>query len=115
MSLCFAVDGKNDLYLGADGNLAQTRDLDAIMQAAQHAAQTMLGEMQYATDQGLPNFETVWNGSPNLPQFAAYLRRAVLAVEGVQQITDLSVTTSDGVLRYGVTIQTLYGTAVLSG
>lgn len=85
------------------------------MQAAQHAAQTQLGEMIYSTDAGVPNFDTVWNGSPNLSQFDAFLRRALLAVDGVQQIQALDISKSGGVLSYRVTIQTVFGTAVLNG
>jgi hypothetical protein len=115
LSLMLAVNARNDLYLSSDGNLARNTDLDAIMQAAQHAAQTQLGEMIYATDAGVPNFDTVWSGSPNLSQFDAFLRRAILGVDGVQQILDLDVTLADNALRYRVVIQTVFGTAVLNG
>lgn len=113
--MSLAVNAQNDLHLGADGNLARTSDLDAVMQAAQHAAQTMLGEMIYAVDRGVPNFEVVWNGSPNLPQFDAFLRRAILSVDGVQQIQELTVSRAANTLTYRAVIQTVYGTAVLNG
>jgi hypothetical protein len=115
MSLMLAVNSKNDLYLGADGNLARSADITAIMQAAQHAAQTQLGEMIYATDQGIPNFDIVWNGSPNRSQFDAFLRRALLAVDGVQQIRELDISAAGNVLSYRAVIQTVFGTAVLNG
>lgn len=115
MSLMLAVNARNDLYLGNDGNLARNTDLAGISQAAQHAAQTQLGEMIYAADQGVPNFDVVWNGSPNLSQFDAFLRRAILAVDGVQQILDLDVSASGHSLSYRVVIQTVFGTAVLNG
>lgn len=115
MTLSLAVNTRNDLVIGADGNLSFTSDLAAITQAAQHAAQTMLGEMIYAADEGLPNFEVIWSGRPNLPQFDAYLRRAILAVDGVQQIVELTSDASGGVLNYRAVIQTVFGTAVLNG
>ncbi len=116
MSKSLAVDPlTNDLFLGTDGNLAQTRDLAAVLQAAQHAAQTQLGEMIYAVDQGVPNFDTIWNGAPNLSQFDAFLRRAILAVGGVRQVLEVDVRTERNTLNYRAVIQTVYGTAVLNG
>lgn len=114
-TLSLAVNAAQDLFVGPDGALATTTDLAAVMQAAQHAAQTLLGEMIYATDAGIPYFDVVWNGNPNLAQFEAYLRRAILAVEGVTRITDLSVTPAGNTLTYRATIQTVYGTGTLNG
>lgn len=110
-----AVDENNDLYIGADGSLAMAADLDAVMQAAQQAAQTQLGEMQYAVDQGLPNFATVWNGAANLSQFEAYLRRTLLAVDHVTGIQDLTVSVANNALSYEATILTDYGPGALNG
>lgn len=115
MSRTLAVDSNNDLYLGTDGALALVSDLQATLQAAQQAAQTMLGEMEYALDQGLPNFAVVWNGSPNVAQFDAYLRRALLAVAHVVGVRDLTITRGPNALSYEATIITDYGSGVLNG
>lgn len=115
MSIMLAVNARNDLYVSSDGSLARSADLAAIEQAAKHAAQTLLGEMIYATDAGVPNFDVVWNGSPNLSQFDAFLRRALLGVDGVQQILELDVFKSGNGLGYRAVIQTIFGTAVLNG
>lgn len=109
-----AADSDNDLYLGPDGSLAMATALDAVMQAAQQAAQTQLGEMIYAVDEGVPNFGAVWNGAANLSQFEAFLRRALLAVDHVTGITDLTITVTDNRLSYAVTIQTDYGQGALN-
>lgn len=110
-----AVDENNDLYIGADGSLAMATELDAVMQAAQQAAQTQLGEMQYAVDQGVPNFATVWNGAANLSQFEAYLRRTLLAVDHVTGVQDLTVSVANNALSYAATILTDYGPGALNG
>jgi hypothetical protein len=115
MSLSLAVNARNDLTLSSDGNLSLSSELDATMQACAHAARTLLGEMIYATDQGIPNFQVVWSGAPNVPQFEAYLRRQLLAVEGVEQILSIDVAVSDNVLSYRAVIQTIYGTGSLNG
>lgn len=115
MTKTLAVDSNNDIYLGADGSLAIVSGLEATLQAAQQAAQTQLGEMEYAVDQGLPNFAVVWNGSPNLSQFDAALRRAILAVAHVTGISDLTIARDDNKLSYTATIDTDYGAGVLNG
>lgn len=114
-SFVLAVNAKNDLYLSATGDLATADGLTAVMQAAAQAAKTQLGEMIYATDQGLPNFAAVWNGSPNLSQFEAYLRRALLAVTDVTGIESLDVTIAAGVVSYRAVIRTIYGLGVVNG
>jgi len=115
MTVTLSVDSKNDIYIGANGSLSLSSAIQATLQAAQQAAQTQLGEMIYATDQGIPNFAVVWNGAPNLAQFEAYLRRAILAVEGVTGIESLDVAQGAGVLTYRATIVTIYGTGAING
>lgn len=115
MNLALAVNAKNDLYQGADGNLALAQDRDAVMQALQQAAQTVLGEMIYAADQGVPYFDTVWGGSPNLAQFNAYLRRAFLAVDGATDVQALTVSVANKTLTYNAVITTVYGTVAVNG
>jgi hypothetical protein len=115
MSRVLAVDENNDLYLGPDGRLALTDGLTAVLQAVQQAAQTQLAEMIYAVDQGVPNFETVWGGAPNLPQFEAYLRRAISGVEGVTGVQDLSTSVSRNRISYRAVIQTIYGAGGVNG
>jgi hypothetical protein len=115
MSRTLSVDENNDLYIGPTGSLAISDGLDSVMQAAQQAAQTRLGEMIYATDQGLPYFESVWSGAPSVAQFDAFLRRTLLAVDGVTAVQSLSTTVAGGALSYQAEIQTIYGPGALNG
>lgn len=110
-----AVDSKNDLYIGHDGSLAIATAKQAVLQAAQQAAQTQLGEMMYAVDQGVPNFAAVWNGAANVSQFEAYLRRTLLAVDHVTGIRDLTISVGGNKLSYVATLETDYGPGVLNG
>lgn len=115
MTTTLAVNENNDLFIGVEGSLALRTGLPGVMQAAEHAAKTQLGEMIYAVDEGLPNFATVWNGSPNTAQFEAFLRRALMSVEGVVEVSQLTITLAGQVLQYRATIKTIYGTGVLNG
>lgn len=115
MTRTISVDSLNDIYIGPDGSLAIVTGLESILQACAQAAKTQLGEMQYATDQGIPNFDVVWSGHPNLVQFEAYLRRNLATVPDVVGINSVTVQVSGGVLSYVVEIQTIYGPGVLNG
>lgn len=110
-----AADSNNDIYIGANGSLATATGINAVLQAAQQAAQTQLAEMIYAVDEGIPNFDVVWNGSPNVAQFEAALRRAILAVEHVIGVREVTIARADNALSYAAIIETDYGPGVLNG
>lgn len=110
-----AVDDRNDIYIGLDGKLTINKDLEACMQACEHAAQAQLGEMILSLDQGIPNFQTIWRDSRNVAQFEAYLRRALLSVENVIEVKDLETIVRDNKLFYTATIATTFGLEVTNG
>lgn len=110
-----AVDAENDIYADSTGSLAINTGLAACMQACAHAVKAQLGEMILAQDEGVPNFSLIWQGAPNLIQFEAAVRSTLLGVDGVTDVTSLTVTSSGGVCTYSATIQTTYGTGALDG
>jgi hypothetical protein len=114
----------NDLYLDGDGNIAMSFGIEAVLEACAEAARTLLGEMLYNADQGIPYQQLVWVGVPNIAQFTAALQSAFLAVPNVLQV--VSLTTSQGPspagapgepnqLNYSAVIQTAFGTGVVNG
>ena len=107
--LTFAVNSDNDIYLDAQGNIAFAFDLTAITQQCKQVAQTLLGEMVYNVNQGIPYFQTVWVGVPNISQFTSALRRAFLAVGGVLEVVSLITSQSGNTLFYTAMIRTIYG------
>lgn len=111
----FTVDKNNDLVLAPDGNLSLSNDLQAVLFTCEQVARAQLNEMVLAVDQGMPNFQTVWVGAPNIPQFEAYLSARLQAVTGVQRVTSVEASASGGVLRYTATIQTVYGEGIING
>jgi hypothetical protein len=115
MTRCLAMDDNNDIFIGSDGSLAVATGVDAVMFACAGAAQAQLGEMIYALDEGMPNFQTVWNGAPNVRQFEAALRRTLLGVADVVSIVDVTIETLGDVLSYSATIETIYGVGVING
>lgn len=113
MTRTLAVDTKNDIYVGSDGNIAQATGLLAVLQACEEAVKAQLGEMVFAIDQGVPNFDVLWNGSPNLRVYEAYLRANLLAVPDVTGIESVTIANAGGVVTYAAVIQTIYGTGTI--
>lgn len=112
----FAVNESNDIYVGPDGNIVIATGLFAIEQACKTAVQAYLGEMIYSVNNGVPYFETVFSvGDPNLSQFEASLRRTILSVEGVTDITTLVITIEQSILSYQADIVTIYGAGSING
>ena len=109
MTRSLAVDSSNDIYIGTDGSLAIAAARDAVLHLCAQAAKAQLGEMVFAADQGMPNFEVIWAGVPNASQFEAYLRRNIEAVPDVIGIESVTITSSGGTLSYVATIKTIYG------
>jgi hypothetical protein len=115
MTRILAVDDKGDIYLGKDGRLVIALDLEAVLQACEHAVKAQLGEMVLAVDKGVPNFDTLWRGSPNLGQFEAAIRLALLAVAGVVRVTEFKAVRVGPVVQYTATIETIYGAGAVNG
>lgn len=111
MTLTF--DG-SDLTIGGNGDLIMVTGLDAVLNDASRAAKTLLGEMVLAVDEGIPYFQVVWNGSPNLNQFQASFRARLLNVPGVVEIVSLSLGQLASTLAYRAVIRTIYGTGTIA-
>lgn len=114
MPTMLAVDTNNDL-ITRNGNLVLNTQLAATMQACEHKAQAMLTEMVLAYDEGMPNFNVVWNGSPNIAQFEAALRVQLLSVPEVIEVVDITTSIIGDTLSYNAVISTTYGIGALNG
>lgn len=115
MTRCLAINSRNDIYVAPDGRLAVAAGIQAVLAACQTAVQAMLGEMPLALDQGMPNFEVIWNGSPNLAQFEAAARTQFLKVPGVIEVSSFTVEVIAGTVVYSATIRTIFGEGQLNG
>ena len=115
MTKSFSINDVNDLYLDNNGNLAISTDLTALIEICKQYMQTILGELVLNTDIGIPYFQSVFTGVPNIQQFVAAGRAALLTVEGVIQVISFDVSLNDKKLNYTATIQTIYGQGVVNG
>ena len=105
----------DDIYLNSIGNISISFDLQAVLEACAQAAQTVLGEIIFNTNQGIPFFQTVWIGVPNLQQYTAALRLAFLNVPNVLEVVSLMTNQVDNELQYTAVIRTSFGTGGISG
>lgn len=108
----FAGNENNDIYIGDDGNLAVLHNEEAVLDACATAVKAQKGEMIYKINSGMPNFQTIWSGHPNLLQFQAALRTVLLAVSGVVDIVSVESSIENNELSYSVKIQTIYSNQV---
>lgn len=114
MAKSFSLNSNNDIFIGLDGLLSISNDLEAVLQDCATAAKAQLGEMILSIDQGVPNFQTIWQSAANVAQFEAFLRRTILRVSGVTEIKSLSVVVRDNTLFYTAEIVTIYGQGALT-
>jgi hypothetical protein len=115
MTQTFATDSNNDLYLGNDGNIVIDNNLLAVRDICANAAKAQLGEMVLAVDQGIPNFQSVWSGNPNIAQFEAALRTTLSNIENVVRIIELDTQINSDILSYHAVILTTYGQIIING
>lgn len=115
MAQTFGTNSNNDIYIGADGNLAILTAAPATLGACATASKAQLGEMVLAITSGIPTFQTVWTGRPNLLIFESYLRKTLKAVVGVTDVKSLTTSVVDGALKYTAVIQSVYGPLTVNG
>lgn len=105
----------NDIYLNSFGNISISLDQKAVLEGCAQAAQTVLGELIYFVDQGIPFFETVWIGVPNIQQYVAAITLAFLNVPNVTQVNELTTTQIDSNLGYQALISSNFGVSNING
>lgn len=115
MTRTFFVDGNNDLVIGEDDRLSIVDGLTAVLQNCEHVAKSIRNEMVLAQGRGLPYFEAIWIGVPNVPLWEAVFRSQILAVADVLAVVALDTRREGETLLYTATIQTLYGTGQING
>lgn len=125
------IAGVNDIYIGEDGNLAiagttpvPLDQINAVLYACANAAKSQLGEMVLQTNRGLPNFQAVWTGVPNIPLWEAVFRQLIESIPGVNYVEEIitqraynteAYTNTQDILIYTVTIITAFGQGVFNG
>ena len=109
----------NDLYLDSDGNISVSYDLQADLEQCAQASKTLLGELIFNTNIGIPYQQAIWIGVPNVQQFNAALRSAFLSIPDVVEVISLLIIQNDAkdinTLNYQAIINTIYGQGEING
>lgn len=115
MAKSFAVDERNDLFVGKTGGLAMVASAEAVGVAAKSNAQALLGEMLYAADVGVPFFDVAFQNGASRAQFEAFTRGAIMQTPDVLQIDSFEVFTYGDRLGYSCEILTTFGGTTING
>lgn len=110
-----STDLNNDLYVGSDGNLSMSFDVQAAAETAQHFAATLRTEMIHEYDLGIPFFIAAFGSSPSIPQFEAAAKQRILQAPEVTGIRSFETVQSGDVLGYTAVIETTYGAVTING
>ena len=114
MTQSLGMNAAGDIYINAAGSLQIDTGPQAVTDACKNVSLMQLGEAIYQTNLGMPTFQTVFNGTPNVAIYEAYLRTALENVEGVVNVTSLMATVDHNVFSYQAQIETIYGNLFLN-
>lgn len=110
------TDQSNDIFLLPSGNLALANGQNAVGAACQNVSKLQLGEAVLQTGLGIPNFQAVWVGTPNIAAFQQYLRKALSNIPGVVKVVSLTTKVANNALSFVANIESVFGnTVTLSG
>lgn len=115
MTSTFGTNANNDIYIGPDGNLVVLTDLAAIEAACETATKAQLGEMVLEQARGIPNFDLIWVGTPDYVLWQSYIQRTLQSVDGVLEVTSLTLSIKEGVISYKAAISTQFGVGTVNG
>lgn len=114
MTQTFGVNANNDIYIGANGNLVILQGQAAVGAACASASRASLGEEVLATTSGIPFFQAIFVGVPNLQAANAALIQTLEQVDGVISVTSVTSSITKNALgkavwAYVATIESEYG------
>lgn len=95
-----ATNANNDMHVDAMGNLAVFDDREALANIVLNVFRTNYGELQYNTNDGIPYFATIFNDSPNIRLFEAFLRERALAIPGIESVGAFSYEVKESPITY---------------
>ena len=107
--ISFARDSNNDLFLNSKNDISMNTGLDACLQACESSVSTILGEKIYNQNDGIPAFNIIWNGVPNLAQARLAIIDTIQKVDNVIEVSNFDFVATDNEFKYNATIKTTFG------
>lgn len=112
--ITLATNSSNSIYVNASGNIATLDGAAALAQTLAHMSQTRRSEMLYATDRGIPYWNTIFS-TKDVLMFEAAMRTEFLAHPEVTGIDSFAVTIDGETLTYTATVNSIYGEVLVNG
>ena len=110
-----SINSNNDIYLGTNGNLAITQDINALADISKNKVLQNYGEALYNTLQGIPYFETMFTDNPKIDLFQAAVIETLENTDNIQRISNFDYTQENGVYSYSLIEHTTFGDITLNG
>lgn len=106
-NLSIGLNAKNDIYRGADGNLAMVTGVTAVEQDCACAMKSQKGEILFDRADGMPTFDDIWQ-SQKFIKWEAAGRAMLLAINGVVAVKSFVIAVNKDTFSYVATIETIY-------
>lgn len=113
--ITIATNDSNDIYTDINGNLAMSKDINALANVSKNVILTTLGEPVYNQEDGIPYFETIFTDTPKIDLFQASQIAALERLEDVNRVSNYEYTQQDGVYSYSLVEHTTFGDIILNG
>ena len=107
------TDSNNDIQLTNTYSVALGTGIDAVKASCEYAVKTMIGELIFQGDNGIPAFNLIWSGNPNIPQAENAIREVLLGVENVTGVSSIEAFVNGEIFNYTAVIETTFGTTTL--
>lgn len=104
----------NDIFLDVSGNLSISEGKEAMAMIATNKARTLYKETPLNQTAGIPFFDVVFNRF-DIELFKQYLFEELLKIDGVQEVSDFSYSTTNNTLTYEVILSTNLGEVTTNG
>lgn len=111
-------DASNDIFIDSSTNdISIVSGKDAYAIIVRDAVRTLVGELQYNTDVGVPYMETVFDNPSFIGMWKSRVQETVRSFGFVKAITDFTVTfnPSSRTLAYSLTFTTDDGDETITG
>ena len=102
----FATNQANDIFIDATGSLSIISGIAAVEAACATATKAQLGEMVFATETGIPNFQTLWVGTPDYSLWKSAILSTLQNVAGIVAVSSLNLSVNGSTVSYVAQITT---------
>lgn len=110
-----ATDDNNDIRLDGLNNIAMSEDAPAVANIVKNRQRTVIGEIQYNIDEGIPYFTTVFCHPTNVPMFEKFINDNALQTPGVTDVLNLTVNVREDTVNFNMNLQTEFGKVSVNG